>query len=245
MVTQVWGAGVRAVLVHGSLATGPLEWEAQRPLVEQGYQLVIPTRRAYVSGTEGEDFVADGADVAALLEDGAHLVGHSYGALAALVAARSRPEAVRSLVLAEPPLFAVAADHPDVVRMQAELQQVLAEDSSDREFLTRFLQAVGTPVEALGPELVDELVTMVRPLRLARQPWESPPSADHLAASPFPVVVVSGDHHPGFSAVCEALARVAGGRPAVVAGAGHEVQLAPGFNDVLLATWSAAEHAGP
>jgi hypothetical protein len=30
----------------GSLATGPLEWPGQRPLADEGYQLVVPTRRA-------------------------------------------------------------------------------------------------------------------------------------------------------------------------------------------------------
>lgn len=37
------------MLVHGSLATGPLEWEDQRPLAGDGYELVVPTRRAYVT----------------------------------------------------------------------------------------------------------------------------------------------------------------------------------------------------
>ena len=82
------------MLVHGSLTTGPVEWAAQRPLADEGYQLVVPTRRAYTpqSGGVGEDFAIDGEDVAALLRDGAHLVGHSYGALVAMVA---DPEIVR------------------------------------------------------------------------------------------------------------------------------------------------------
>lgn len=39
-----WGDGERSrvALVHGSLATGPLEWEQQQPLTAEGYQLVAP-----------------------------------------------------------------------------------------------------------------------------------------------------------------------------------------------------------
>lgn len=58
--SDIRGTGARVVLVHGSLATGPVEWEAQRPLVDEGYQLVVPTRRAYLphSDSVGEDFNA-------------------------------------------------------------------------------------------------------------------------------------------------------------------------------------------
>lgn len=244
MVVETWGEGTRVVLVHGSLATGPMEWDGQRPLADLGYELVVPTRRAYVSGTEGEDFLTDGDDVAELLGDGAHLVGHSYGALVALVAARLRPDAVRSLVLAEPPLFDVAADDPHVAKMQSQLRGVLTEESADRDFLERFLRAVGTPVDELGEAVLDQLSTLVHPLRRARQPWDSPVPFSDLATAPFRAVVVSGDHNPAFSAVCDALARHSGARPAVVSGASHEVQAVAGdFNALLLDHWRESDAA--
>lgn len=74
-------------------------------------------------------------------------------------------------------------------------------------------------------------------LRRARQPWQTPVPVDGLVDAPFPVVVVSGAHHPAFTAVCEALAGRVGARHRVVPGAGHEVQLAEGFNAVLLGLW--------
>jgi len=52
-----------------------------------------------------QDFEEDARDIAALLGDGAHLVGHSYGAVGALYAAALRPEAVHSLTVNEPPAF--------------------------------------------------------------------------------------------------------------------------------------------
>ena len=46
-----------------------------------------------------DDAEADGAWVAELLDDGAHLVGHSFGGCVALAAAAKRPGAVHSLTL--------------------------------------------------------------------------------------------------------------------------------------------------
>jgi pimeloyl-ACP methyl ester carboxylesterase len=238
--SDVWGTGARVVLVHGSLATGPVEWEAQRPLADQGYQLVVPTRRGYTPQSRGvgEDFLVDGEDVATLLHDGAHLVGHSYGGLAAMVAAAARPEAVHSLVLAEVPTFGVAAEHPDVARLQEEIARVLDRPGSDREFLESFLGAVGTPLEELPADLLDDLTDMAPAVRLGRPPWSGPVPVDRLVGAPFPTVVVSGNHHPAFTAMCEALAGELDAEHCVVEGAGHEIQMVvEDFNAVLLSVW--------
>ena len=44
---EVWGTGERVVLVHGSLATGAEEWDAQRPLTAEGFRLTVFDRRGY------------------------------------------------------------------------------------------------------------------------------------------------------------------------------------------------------
>lgn len=238
MTLEVWGEGERAVLVHGSLATGPEEWAEQRPLADEGFALVVPTRSAYAVPGPGEDFLSDGEDVARLLGDGAHLVGHSYGGLVALVASHLRPAAVRSLVLVEPPLFAAAPEHPAVATLVRSLQALLAGDVDDREFLRRFLRAVGTPEDELPAGLLPRLEGMVPALRHARHPWQGEVPVAHLSAAPFPTVVVSGGHDEAFHAVCLALARDHGARLRVVEGAGHEVQLAgESFNAVLRDLW--------
>lgn len=236
----VWGQGERVVLVHGSLATGPEEWVEQRPLAGEGFELVVPTRRAYAApapGT-GEDFLSDGEEVAELLGDGAHLVGHSSGGLVALVASHLRPAAVRSLVLAEPPLFAAADDHTAVARLVVSLQELLAGDVADRTFLEQFLTLVGTPVDQLPAPLLGRLETMVPALRHGRHPWQGAVPVAHLATAPFPTVVITGRHDEPFHAVCLALARDHGARLRVVEGAGHEVQLTgEPFNAVLRELW--------
>jgi pimeloyl-ACP methyl ester carboxylesterase len=42
-----WGSGTPVVLVHGSLATGAEESQAQRPLAEEGFRLLVLDRRGY------------------------------------------------------------------------------------------------------------------------------------------------------------------------------------------------------
>lgn len=237
---EVWGAGARAVLIHGSLATGPMEWEGQRSLADEGYQLVVPTRRAYVpeSVAEGEDFLADSEDIAPLLADGAHLVGHSYGGIVAMLAAATRPDAVHSLILAEPPAFTVAADDPDVARLRIDMERVFARNGGDREFLEEFLRAVGTPLDEFDPDTLNDLTDFVPALRASRPPWEAPVPVDQLLAAQFPILVISGNHHPAFTAMCEALARNLDAEHHVVEGAGHETQMVTqNFNAELLALW--------
>jgi hypothetical protein len=66
-----------------------------------------------------------------------------------------------------------------------------------------------------------------------RSPQEARIPLAELARAPFPKLVVSGAHHPAFDAVCDVLERALGAGRAVLPGAGHSVQRAPGFNDAL------------
>jgi pimeloyl-ACP methyl ester carboxylesterase len=91
----------------------------QRTLAEHR-RLLIPDRRGFGASPDldGSDFTADymvdARDVADLLGDGAHLLGHSYGGTVAMLAAAARPDAVRSLTLIEPCAHTIAADQPVV-----------------------------------------------------------------------------------------------------------------------------------
>jgi pimeloyl-ACP methyl ester carboxylesterase len=111
---EEWGSGDRVVFVHGSLATGAEEWEAQRPLADEGLRLVVFDRRGYGRSplATGEDFLVDADDIVELMGDGAHLVGHSYGGLGAMIAAARRPDVTKSLTLLEAPALVSADDAP-------------------------------------------------------------------------------------------------------------------------------------
>ena len=130
---DVWGTGEPVVLVHGSLAIGTDEWEAQQPLTEFGYQLLVPDRRGYGSSpaSDGEDYLVDADDIVTLLGDGAHLVGHSYGGLGAIYAAARNPEATRSLTLLEAPVSSIVPDHAGFRELDDAIRAMWHSDQSD------------------------------------------------------------------------------------------------------------------
>lgn len=238
-----WGHGTPVVLVHGSLATGGDEWQAQRPLADEGFRLLVFDRRGYgrSPSADGEDFLRDADDVVALMGDGAHLVGHSYGGLGALVAAACRPEATLSLALLEPAAFALGQHDPAGRALVNEVRALWDQDLPDETWVVRFLTAVGSDPDALARELVAASVALTPLLRRGRPPWNGDLPLAALAAAGFPKLVVSGGHSPAFDAICDDLAGRIGASRAVAAGAGHEVQFSgQPVNDLLRALWRGA-----
>ena len=233
-----WGAGTPVVLVHGSLATSNEEWQAQRPLADEGFRLLVVDRRGYGQSpvVEGEDFLRDADDIAELMDEGAHLVGHSYGGLVVLFAAARRPEATLSLALLEPGAFALGQHHPAARALVDDVRRLWDQDLPDEEWVVRFLRAVGS--DALPPELLAAAVPLVPILRRGRPLWHNELPLAELASSRFPKLVVSGGHSPGFDAICDELAERIGASRMVVTGAGHEIQFTGRpLNEALLALW--------
>ena len=113
---------MRVVLIHGSVGNGPMTWPSIEPLRER-FDVVLPNRGGYPPGPPLDriDFETQAEELAPLLEDGAHLVGHSYGGVISLLIAARYPERVRSLAVSEPPAFGVARGRPEVERLLAEL----------------------------------------------------------------------------------------------------------------------------
>ena len=113
------GAGPPVIFVHGSLSDYSY-WDDQLPAFA-GTRRAIAYSRRYNwpnrnTAGAGYSAVADALDLASMIEllcDGpAHVVGHSYGALAALILATRRPELIRTMVLAEPPAVSLLAHAP-------------------------------------------------------------------------------------------------------------------------------------
>src|SRR5262245_57343353 len=237
---EIWGVGSRAVLVHGSLATGVDEWQAQRPLADEGFQLLVFDRRGYGRSpvAHGEDFLRDGEDIADLMGNGAHLVGHSYGGLGVMFAAARRPDATLSLTLLEPGAFALGQHHPAARALLADVRHIWDQDLPDEEWAVRFLTAVGSDPDALPTELIAAAVPLVPVLRRGRAPWDAELPHTQLASAAFPKLVVSGLHSAGFDAICDDLAEQIGASRLVVKGSGHEIQFAGRpLNEALLALW--------
>ena len=225
----------RLVLVHGSVVAGAATWRAQQPLRER-FELLVLERPGFPPGppVERVDFDVDAGWVAALLEPGDHLVGHSYGGVVSLLAAARRPEAVRSLTVIEPPATRVALDVPAVAEFAEGGETLWAAGPKDdpEVFLRMFLDAVGSSYDPPSP-LPPELEQGARLLMNERGPWEAEIPLAALAATPFPKLVVSGAHHPAFDAICDRLERELAAERLVFPGYGHTVQRHPDFNAAL------------
>jgi pimeloyl-ACP methyl ester carboxylesterase len=238
-----WGLGVPVVLVHGSLATGADEWQCQRPLAEEGFRLLVPDRRGYGRSppAQGEDFLVDAGDIAEVMGDGAHLVGHSYGGLGVMFAAARRPDATLSLTLLEPSAFTLGQRHQVVRTLVADVRRIWHQDLPDEDWVIRFLQVVGSNPDALSPELVAAAVPLVPVFRRGRPIWEPELPLTALASATFPKLVVSGGHSSGFDAICDELAERIGASRMAIEGAGHEIQFTgEPLNEALRTLWRTA-----
>src|SRR5215218_9781894 len=133
------GDGPPVLFVHGSIVGPAQTWRAQRELAAR-WTLVLPHRPGFGASPPlaRGDFEAEAPLVAELLGDGAHLVGHSYGAVIALLAAALRPEAVLSLTVSEPGALGVAAGHPAADAMRADGDRLYAAGLDPHDFLLMF-----------------------------------------------------------------------------------------------------------
>ncbi|HKY88909.1 MAG TPA: alpha/beta hydrolase [Candidatus Limnocylindrales bacterium] len=243
-----WGdAGDLVILVHGSFGWGSETFSAQRPLAER-YRLRLVDRRGFGASPArpgGVDFEPDAVDVAGLLDEPAHLVGHSYGGVVTLLAAARRPAAVRSLTVVEPPAFGVARGDPAVERFLERLRAVwpARAGQSEEGFRAAFGLALGRSGTA-GRTLSDADRRATRASMGERDPGEAEIPFDALRARSFPTLVARGrwDIDPAsaaiagaaFAAVCRVLVERLAASEAIFAGAAHAPQLlGPPFNDRL------------
>jgi pimeloyl-ACP methyl ester carboxylesterase len=219
------GEGPRVVLVHGSVVGAQRTWSRQMELADR-WTLVLPNRPGFGASPPlaRGDFETEAPLIAELLGDGAHLVGHSYGAVIALCAAALAPDAVRSLTISEPGCMRVAAGDPNVDAQIAagELLYAHAHDFAPLEFLRAFRGGVGSTHET-PDELRGELLQGARLCMRERPPWEAQPPLEDLRGAPFSKLVISGGHSPVFEAVCDVLAERLDARRETIAGRGHTI----------------------
>jgi pimeloyl-ACP methyl ester carboxylesterase len=230
MHVEITGRGPRVVLVHGSVTPGWMTWNAQKPLAAR-FTLVVPTRSGYPPNPplESIDFEMQAVELRDLLEPGDHLVAHSYGAVVSLLAVRGAPLA--SLTVVEPPAFGVARGHPAVEAFLAWFEDRVP--SEPRAYLEFFLPLVGSSLQPPDP-LPPAFEAGAGAAIAERSPAEAEIPLAELAATEFPKLVVSGGHSAAFDAVCDVLEQRLGAERAIVAGAGHSIPRAPGFNEVLV-----------
>jgi pimeloyl-ACP methyl ester carboxylesterase len=240
------GSGPRVVLIHGSVL-GRRTWERQAPLAER-WTLCVADRPGFGASPPlaRGDFEAEAPLFAELLGDGAHLVGHSYGAVIALGAAALAPDAVRSLTLSEPGCFNVAAANPEVARAIAggDLLYARASELTPLDFLRAFRGGVGS-THATPAELEGELLRGAELLRRERPSWDADPPLAQLRSCAFAKLVISGGHSRVFEAVCDAVAEGIGAERATIAGRRHSIPATGEPYNELLERFMRAAEDGP
>jgi pimeloyl-ACP methyl ester carboxylesterase len=230
------GGGPPVVLVHGSIVGPGQTWRAQRELAAR-WTLVLPHRPGFGASPSlpRGDFEAEAPLIAELLGDGAHLAGHSYGAVIALHAAALRPEAVWSLTVTEPGTLRIAAGDPQVdttIAHGEELYRRRAELGA-HDFVQLFRSGVGS-AHATPEQMPEWLARGAEHVMEERPPWESEPPLDALAAAAFPKLVISGRHSPVFELVCDVLAERIGAERATASGRGHSIPVVGArYNELL------------
>ena len=111
--------GAPVIFVHGSLSDYSY-WDGQLGPFAEKYRVLAlsrrynwpnqnPARRGYSAMVDAEDLARF---ITSLNLAPAHIVGHSYGAFAALFLAARHPQLVRTLTLAEPPAMSLLAHVP-------------------------------------------------------------------------------------------------------------------------------------
>lgn len=208
-----YGSGPPLILVHGSFSDHHTNWEFVRPTFEKQFTVHAIARRGRgeTDATEGHSLKDEGHDVVAVIRvigEPVFLLGHSYGAQAALVAAAEVPDRVRTLVLYEPPW-------PRVVGQEAlaRLEELARVGDWDGLAVTFFRDQLCVPVReldalratALWPPIVADAEASLGDLRaLSRYDFQ----AERFCALRFPVVLQIGTESLRDLYVTDALAAV-------------------------------------
>jgi pimeloyl-ACP methyl ester carboxylesterase len=255
LVYESQGSGRPVVFVHGGFADHRI-WDAQRaPVAAHGHRFVALTLRYFGSQPwpdQGERFshethVEDLVAFIRTLDSGpVVLVGRSYGAYTALVAALQHPELVRGLVLNEPPVASLLTT-PSERAAQAEAAKATAplraavqagrNDEATRQFADWTNNEPGG-FDALPPATQRMHLDSARtvPLQLATR--NIPITCEQLARLPTPTVVTKGERsRANFRLAADAVHRCVPQSQLVdIAGARHGApsQTPRAFNEVLL-----------
>jgi pimeloyl-ACP methyl ester carboxylesterase len=243
---RIWGEGhpERVVLLHGSNVPDPeITWQKQRPLAEQ-YELVVVDRRGFGHSPTSDTITWESeiSDLLAVVGERAHVVGHSYGGVLALLLGSSHPERVRSLVAIEPPAFGLALDDPTIAAYVTRAAPVHAAGPNlpPEEFLRRFIaaQGEGPPGEFTFAPAHRKAVNTTR---ISPDPATAPIAVERLAAATFPKLVASGAWNAQMETTCDRVADRIGAERVIFPGTRHSPhQLGAPFNERLRAVFVAA-----
>jgi aspartate dehydrogenase len=220
------GSGPTVLLLHG-IGGSAASWQRQFARLGDDYRLIAPDLRGYgdspdPDGPPALDALID--DLATLLESqAAHVVGVSFGALAALALARRHPRLVRSLVLADATLGRGALPDDERARWRDARYALAAGLAARAGERAREIAAPDAPVDVL-----DDIARAMRRARATGYRYVTDLIAETdaspwLAEVAVPVLVVCGERDaivglPLSQTIAE---RIPDARLATIPGAGH------------------------
>ena len=220
------GAGPTLLLLHG-IGSSATSWQRQIARLAGDYALIAPDLRGYgdspdPAGPPSLDAVAD--DLAAVLAgEPAHIVGVSFGALAALALARRHPRLVRSLVLSDTTLGRAALAPAERTRWVEGRYALAAELQIRADERAREIAGPGAPADVLA-----EIASNMRRARPAGYRYVADVIAatdalPWLAGITAPTLVACGEHDGVVGlALSQTIAeRIPDARLATIPGAGH------------------------
>ena len=206
-----WGSGPPLVLVHGAFSDHDSNWELVKPLWEKRFTGYAVARRGRgeTDATQGHGLEDEGGDVAAVIRsigEPVFLLGHSYGAHTALLAAAEAPSRVRKLVLYEPvwPHLVSA----DAMRPLEALARAGDWDALCVTFFRDLLQVPAAEVDALRaselwPPIVGDAEASLGDIRaISRYAFR----AERFGGLRVPVLLQTGTESPPELYVTDALA---------------------------------------
>lgn len=215
----VTGSGPDLLLIHGA-SNDHTRWDPVLPILGKHFTCYALDRRGRGNSSDGlgyhinkEIADTDGA-IRTLADQGGppvDVVGHSYGAICALEAARGNPR-LRRLILYEPPLpLGEPVPPPGVVR---ELEDLAAAGRKEDIVLTFMRKAVRMPEAEIKaamahpswPNRVAAAHTIPRELAALERDYRFDPAK--FADWNVPTLVMMGGESPAFlKNACETLAR--------------------------------------
>jgi pimeloyl-ACP methyl ester carboxylesterase len=144
-----YGSGPPLVLVHGSFSDHSSNWEFVAPMLREQFTIYAVARRGRgeTDATEDHSLEDEAGDIAAVIEavgEPVFLLGHSYGAHCALLAAALQPGKIRKLVVYEP-----AWPHILSAEAAAPLEKLAMAENWDDFAFTFFRDLLRVPIEEL------------------------------------------------------------------------------------------------
>ncbi|WP_108814469.1 alpha/beta fold hydrolase [Loktanella sp. Alg231-35] len=245
------GEGARAVMIHCALA----RHDALLPLAKEvGGQVTLfdmpghGQSDAWDGQHEYQTLVTKAA--AACSDAPTHLIGHSFGATAALRLAVERPDLVNRLTLIEPVYFAAAKGLPEHAAHAKAFRPFVAAMLMGEEaraadlFNALWGNTAWADIPAKNKTyLIDRIHLIVAGGAAIEEDADNITSAETLASLKMPVTLIRGSEtQPVIAAIHKRLAeRIPQATDHVVAGAGHMLPISPAHVSAVAAIIRAAD----